>query len=86
MSGAASLTCRELVDFLDAYRAETLPDTERAVFDAHLAACPDCRAYLRAYDATGALIRAVRTDPGASPPADLPEDLVQAILRSRRVS
>src|SRR4029077_13866711 len=40
------MTCRELDDFLGDYVAGELDAQVRAVFDAHLAACPECVTYL----------------------------------------
>jgi anti-sigma factor RsiW len=77
------LTCRELVDFLMALDDE-LPDPERRAFDAHLAVCEDCVSYLRSYEATVRLERRAFEAPEAPVPDDVPEELVAAILASRR--
>ena len=68
-------TCRELIDFLDDYVEHRLPMARRLMFQAHLAGCRDCRAYLDSYRRTIALAR----QSGAEP-APVPEDLVRAIL------
>ncbi len=78
------LTCRQLVDFLMSYLDGELPGPERRAFDAHLAACEDCVAYLRTYEATVRLGRLAFDTPGARVPDDVPEELVAAILASRR--
>jgi predicted anti-sigma-YlaC factor YlaD len=78
-----ALTCRELVDFLAEYLDGTLALARRALFEAHLARCSECVAYLRSYAETVRLARSVCTDPGAPLPPDVPEDLVRAILRAR---
>jgi anti-sigma factor RsiW len=77
------LTCRELIDFLDDYVAGALPVPERARFDDHLGRCPACVRYLRGYQGT---LRAVALAfaPEASPPRDVPEELVSAILAARK--
>ncbi len=77
------MTCRELVGFLDAYLDETLDGDERRHFDAHIAACPECSAYLETYRATVALAKGAFQYPDDPVPADVPEDLVDAILRAR---
>ena len=77
------MTCRELVDFLLDYLAGDLPAAERARFEVHLGACPDCVAYLRAYRATVELGRAAFAEPDAPVPDEVPEALVQAILAAR---
>lgn len=75
-----SLTCRELVDFLQSYLDGELPAAERAAFEAHLAICPDCVEYLDNYRQAVALGRACCDEPCP----DLPERLVQAVLDSLR--
>ncbi len=40
------LACRELVELVTSYLENTLPQRERARFDAHLAVCPHCTEYL----------------------------------------
>lgn len=77
-------TCREVLEFLADYLDESLGAEERAAFDRHLAVCPPCVAYLDGYRET---IRLSRTslrdeDEAALPP--LPDELVAAILRSRK--
>jgi anti-sigma factor RsiW len=75
------LTCRDLTTFLADYLAEDTSPEERSRFDAHLAECPECVAYLRSYRATIQLARgAFGEDPV---PADVPERLVRAILAAR---
>jgi anti-sigma factor RsiW len=78
------LTCRELVDFLMAYDDDELPAPERAAFDAHLAECPDCVAYLASYRATVALGRRAFRDEDAAAGDHVPEALVEAVLAARR--
>jgi anti-sigma factor RsiW len=46
MAGVNELTCRELVELVTAYLEGVLPQGERARFEAHLATCRGCRAYL----------------------------------------
>jgi anti-sigma factor RsiW len=76
------MTCREFVEFLWRYIDNDLAPGEPSTFDAHLARCPQCVRYLRQYQAT------IRTGKGAVVasdnvvPAEVPEDLIQAILRS----
>lgn len=79
--GVSELTCRALTDFLADYLAGELSPDERRVFDGHLAACPECVAYLRSYAET---IRLARDACGDDPvPASVPEGLVRAILEAR---
>ena len=80
------LTCRELVDFLMSYLDDELSDPERRAFEAHLAVCEDCVAYLRSYEATVRLERQAFHAPDTPVSDDVPDELVAAILASRRVS
>jgi anti-sigma factor RsiW len=78
------MNCREFTEFLHEYLFGDLPAEQRAEFDKHLAECPWCVAYLDSYQKTIQLEHAAFSVPGdAPPPADVPEELVQAILRAR---
>jgi anti-sigma factor RsiW len=46
MSGGVGITCRELVRIITDYLEDALAPNDRERFDAHLAACSGCRAYL----------------------------------------
>jgi anti-sigma factor RsiW len=76
------MTCQELIDFLRAYLDGELPAETRSNFEAHLALCPECRAYLNTYRATVALSKsAYAHEPAPSePPRPVPDELIQAIL------
>jgi hypothetical protein len=74
------ITCRELIDFISAYRDNELVAEERHEFERHLGVCPSCVAYLSTYDTTVALAKRAGSEPA---PADVPEALVQAILAAR---
>jgi len=76
------LTCREVVDFLDAYVANELPAGKRVTFDAHVAGCAECAAFLREYRATIRLAKGAFDD--ATVDDGIPEQLVRAILAARR--
>ena len=43
---AQALTCKELVEIVSDYLEGALPSGERARFEAHLATCHGCNAYL----------------------------------------
>ena len=45
-SNVIELVCREVVELVTEYLGGTLPTHDRARFDAHLATCPPCTAYL----------------------------------------
>ncbi|MFB3817394.1 MAG: anti-sigma factor [Candidatus Methylomirabilales bacterium] len=69
------LTCKQVIlDYLGDYLDAALGPATLRDFEAHLADCPACRAYLRTYRATAQLSRA------AGPPP-MPEEL-QARLRA----
>lgn len=76
------LPCREFVGFLDDYLGGRLDDSELAVFNSHLAACPSCVAYMKTYAASiGAAREALlRRD---DLPEGVPEELLRAILAAR---
>ncbi len=78
------VTCRTLINFLMEYLSGELPLSQREEFDAHLAECLECVAYVKTYNKTVTLGKAAFEDQGAAVPADVPEDLVTAILAARR--
>jgi anti-sigma factor RsiW len=78
------MNCREFTEFLHEYLFGDLPAEEKAEFEKHLAECPWCTAYLDGYRKTMLLEKAAFAAPAdAPPPADAPEELIQAILRAR---
>ena len=78
------VTCREFVDFLDDYLSGSLPEVTRAEFNSHLSNCPPCVAYMKTYEASVRLGRAVLTRADDPVPEEVPEDLVRAILDARK--
>jgi anti-sigma factor RsiW len=78
------VTCRDFVDVLDAYLSGSLDQGKTAAFNEHLAACPSCVAYMKTYQASIRLGKAVLTRSDESLPEDVPEALVQAILAARK--
>jgi anti-sigma factor RsiW len=77
------MTCREFIDFLMEFLNGAMPPEQHALFEAHLAECPDCVNYLHSYEETVRLGRAAFGEPDAPLPESIPEDLVQAILATR---
>jgi anti-sigma factor RsiW len=70
------ITCRQLISFIADYLGGEVTEDERATFERHLESCRSCRAYLASYRRTIHLSReALET-----PLADVPEELVNAIL------
>lgn len=78
------MTCRELADFIADYLSGELPPDTRGQFERHLNVCPNCVAYLSNYRDAIALGRRAFADDEAAVPDDVPNDLVKAILASRR--
>jgi anti-sigma factor RsiW len=74
------ITCRQLIDFIIDYIDGALDERSRNEFERHLGVCPSCQAYLASYRETMGLARTVITD---EPQTDVPEELVQAILRQK---
>jgi anti-sigma factor RsiW len=77
------ITCRELIEFLDDYIANDMDAARRRIADEHLAVCPACVSYVDSYRKTIEMGRTALTDPSAPAPADVPPELVRAILASR---
>jgi anti-sigma factor RsiW len=77
------MTCREISEFLMAYLDGELPAARTRAFEEHIGGCPECVAYLESYKATVELGKAafVSEDDRA---AELPEQLIDAILRATR--
>lgn len=73
------MTCQELIGFLTEYLDGQLPMPQRLAFEMHLALCRDCRSYLHNFKTTIAATKQAGDDV-----TEMPEDLVKAILNSRR--
>jgi anti-sigma factor RsiW len=78
------VTCRDFADFIMDYLTGELPADVLASFERHLSGCPHCHDYLAQYLATVAAGKEAFADENAPVPAEVPEDLIQAILASRR--
>lgn len=76
------MDCRTFIEFLMDYLGAGLGAEARGTFEEHLAECPECVAYLRQYEQTVRLGKAC-CEPDAAVPAEVPEDLVRAILAAR---
>jgi anti-sigma factor RsiW len=80
------MKCSDLITaFLMEYVDGTLPAETLADFEHHLDVCASCVAYLRTYRETIALAAAAGTAPRLDD-IDVPEDLVEVILATRRSS
>ena len=80
------MTCREFIELLDDFLASQGDPAYRREAEAHLAGCRSCDAYLDSYRKTVEMGKAAFQDLDAEVPADVPEELIQAILalRNRR--
>jgi anti-sigma factor RsiW len=56
------LTCQELVELVTDYLEGGLSRSDRARFEAHIAACTNCREYLAQFQQTIALTGMLRED------------------------
>jgi anti-sigma factor RsiW len=72
------------VDFLMAYIDQDLAPDVRRTFEDHIHECPPCLAYLESYRETVRLGKSLCADPEGAAPDDVPEELVRAILASRK--
>ncbi len=77
------MTCRDFADFLSEYVSGELAMAERTEFEAHLAECPTCVAYLDTYQKTIQLGKSAYAHPEDQVPDEAPDQLVRAILAAR---
>ena len=77
------MTCREFADFMADYLSDELPQDRRSAFEHHLRLCVNCQKYLAGYQETVKLGRRAFADGDALVPPQVPEELVQAILRAK---
>jgi anti-sigma factor RsiW len=77
------VTCREFADFIMGYVSDELSPESRAEFEYHLGLCINCRRYLASYHETVKLGKRAFEDDEANVPAQVPEELVKAILSAR---
>jgi anti-sigma factor RsiW len=80
------ITCLEFEQFIDDYLDKELTPKETAAFERHLKLCRECREYLKAYQNSIALGKAVFAENNDDflIPKDVPNDLLQAILEARQ--
>jgi len=77
------MTCRELIDFLMDYTDGNLPAAQQAMFEKHLTMCPQCVEFIDTYNKTIEATRAACAETDELPD-DVPEELIRAILDSRK--
>ena len=72
------LACKELVEIITDYLEGTLPERDRARFDAHILTCPPCREYVAEMNATLRLTGRLTVESISSGARD---DLLRALRR-----
>jgi len=83
LSQPASITCRELIEFLGDYLEGELPEAARQAFDQHLSLCPSCVAYLEGYKQTVTLGKMSLKPSDESAVGKVPDSLLRAIQAAR---
>lgn len=78
------MTCREFADFIMDYLAGELPADAREPFERHLSRCHNCHEYLAQYKSTVEAGRLAFQHPEEEVPADVPADLIKAVLAARK--
>jgi anti-sigma factor RsiW len=78
------MNCRECSEFILRYLEGELAADEHSSFELHMDRCPPCRRYVDQYQATVKAGKAACADGDAPGPGDVPEELIQAILQSRK--
>ena len=80
------ITCSEFEQFIDDYLDKELTPKQTVVFERHLKLCRECREYLKAYQASITLGKAVFAENSDDRPVpkDVPTDLIEAILKARQ--
>jgi anti-sigma factor RsiW len=72
---AGDMTCRQMVELVTGYLEDRLPEAERRRFEAHLALCEGCQAYVAQMRA---LIEELGTLPEVQLSPAIEEDLLTA--------
>ena len=80
------MTCREFAEFLGDYLSGELSGDVLASFERHLGVCENCEKYLAGYRESVLLGKLAFANADDSPPVDVPQDLVDAILAARRTA
>lgn len=76
------ITCVQFEDFILAYLDNELPPMQRRIFGLHLMVCRECKRYLEDYEHAMELVTEM-SDADKADLAEVPEDLVQAILAAK---
>ena len=79
------MKCRELAEFLFDYVSGDLDAEQRTHFEFHLNKCGNCHEYLVQYQMTIQAGKIACGDASDELPKNIPEDLVKAVLASRKL-
>jgi len=82
--GPGMINCRQFHQFLLSYIDGELTLKQQSVFDNHMLLCPMCKAHFETYVASIKLGQAVFEIEDDPLPADMPEELVTAVLDTLR--
>jgi anti-sigma factor RsiW len=80
------LSCRDVLEFLAEYLDQELDPVQRRAFDAHLAECDACVAYIRSYEQALRLGATAFDEIEANADPQVVKRLVEAVLAARRQS
>jgi len=75
-------TCKDCIDFIDAYIDGSLDPAMRAEFEMHLEKCPPCIEYVKGYERAVKNCKSLCGD-DPTPCCEIPEELIRAIIESR---
>jgi hypothetical protein len=82
--GPHQITCAEFERFVMDYYGEQLTARQRSMFDFHMRICPMCDVHFQSYVKAIEMGRELFKEEEALQKAELPPDLVMAILETRR--
>ena len=78
------MNCRDCAEFILRYLEGELAAEEQVSFERHLSRCPPCERYLVQYKLTVTAGKVACSEADHARPGDVPEELIQAILQSRK--
>ena len=78
------MSCLEFNQFIDDYLAQELSPKETRLFELHLKVCADCQTYLAEYKKTIALNKAAWAEEKTEDLGEIPDELIQAILKAKQ--
>ena len=79
------MNCRECSEFILRYLEGELAADEHSSFEVHMDRCPPCRRYLDQYKLTVKAGKTACSEADDAGPGDVPEELIRAILQSRKI-